>query len=1102
MGVRSLALGALGLALVVGGCQPHEAAITHLQVTVDWSDPIVVDQLTFTVLDGANTVVAPATRPLAAAGPLTSPSTVAILLPDSVVGNAISLRVDGLLGGAMVTSGRADNLSPLPDRGIDVNITLGHVLTAIAIMPTDLSVPIGLAQQLTAQASYSDGTTADVTDFASWTTSDATIVTVRDAAGTKGLITGVAIGSAQITATLDDQSSSAQVTVGAVRLQALSITPNPLVLPLGSGRLLKCTATYSDGSNQDATTSVDWTSTDPNVASIGNAGTGKGQAQSVQTGSTTISATLDGVNASATVAVVVPVLSQIVVEPSAVKVAAGFSHQFFATGIYTDGSSVDLTSAVTWSISDPSKANVSNAMTSHGLVNALAAGPVNVIAQQGSVNGSTSATVTAATLQQLMVTPTNPSTPKGTTTQLTATGIYSDGTTANLSAMVTWSTAPAGVSSISASGMATPLTTGSTTVTASLDSISSGTLLTVTAATLSSIALSPPSPTIADGTSVPLTATGTYSDGTTVDLTAQASWSSDATTVAGVSGGIVVGSAIGSAHITASMGGKSGTTMVTVTAATLQSIAITPPAPNLAAGTQLAFFATATYSDDSTQDVTASVTWLSSTPAVATIANASGSSGQATALSPGTTTISATVSGVTGSTTLTVSPAVLVSLALSPTNPGIPNGFSLTFMATGTFSDGTTQDMSALATWNSSAAAVATVSNATGSVGQARGVGVGQSTISASVGNVSASTLLTVSAAVLTAITVTPANSSLALGTAQQFTATGTYSDNVMRDLTGAVSWSSSAPGVADASNASASQGLVTSVSPGSSTISASLGGVSGSTGVTVTAAVLQSIAITPPDSSIVVGTAQNMTATGTYSDASTQDLTGQVTWVSSMPTYATISNDESSAGRVQGFAAGTTTVSASLGAVTGMTTLTVRMATLTSITVSPMTGAQVAAGLDVPFTAMGTYSNNTMQDLTSLVTWSSTVPSVAQVSNADGSNGVATGVAPGPTEIVATLGSVSGMADLTVLAPQLTSIAISPDAPTVAAQSTTPLTATGTYSDHSTADVTTMATWMSSDPTVATVDTSGVCSGVASGTATISASIGAVQQSVVLTVD
>src|SRR5262245_63574770 len=140
-------------------------------------------------------------------------------------------------------------------------------------------------------------------------------------------------------------------------------------------------------------------------------------------------------------------------------------------------------------------------------------------------------------------------------------------------------------------------------------------------------------------------------------------------------------------------------------------------------------------------------------------------------------------------------------------------------------------------------------------------------------------------AATLQSIAVTPANPSIAKGLTQQFTATGTFSDNSTQNLTNQVTWASATTSVATIN----STGLATGVAPGTSTISAMLGGVTGSTTLTVTAGGPQSSAVTPANPSLAKGLTQQFTATGTFSDNSTQNLTNQVTWASATPSVATI---------------------------------------------------------------------------------------------------------------------------------------------------------------------------------------------------------------------
>lgn len=171
--------------------------------------------------------------------------------------------------------------------------------------------------------------------------------------------------------------------------------------------------------------------------------------------------------------------------------------------------------------------------------------------------------------------------------------------------------------------------------------------------------------------------------------------------------------------------------------------------------------------------------------------------------------------------------ATLMSIAVTPASTSIVKGTTQQFTAKGTYSDGSTQNLTNTVAWSSSNTAVATIN----STGLASGVGPGSNTIQAASGTVTGAAQLTVTAPALSSITVTPANQSIPNGTTQQFTATGNYSDGSTQNLTNSVAWSSSNTASATIN----STGLATAVGTGSSTIQAVSGSVSGSTVLTVT---------------------------------------------------------------------------------------------------------------------------------------------------------------------------------------------------------------------------------------------------------------------------
>lgn len=172
----------------------------------------------------------------------------------------------------------------------------------------------------------------------------------------------------------------------------------------------------------------------------------------------------------------------------------------------------------------------------------------------------------------------------------------------------------------------------------------------------------------------------------------------------------------------------------------------------------------------------------------------------------------------------------------------------------------------------------------------------------------------------------------MAPGTRQQGTATGLFSDNTTKDLTSSVYWESSdvnvvevVPGIEAAdwtgSSASAgndSPGSITSNGTGSARITANWGNISGSTDVTVSSATLMSIVITPTTTKMLTGTTRQLTATGTFSDNTVQDVTTTVTWSSDILAVAAVGNDPGSKGQANAIAAGETMITATSGDVSG----------------------------------------------------------------------------------------------------------------------------------------------------------------------------------------
>lgn len=150
--------------------------------------------------------------------------------------------------------------------------------------------------------------------------------------------------------------------------------------------------------------------------------------------------------------------------------------------------------------------------------------------------------------------------------------------------------------------------------------------------------------------------------------------------------------------------------------------------------------ATGTFSDGTTENITAKVSWSTSDNSVASV----GTTGMVTGVSTGSATITATSGDVSGSTTLTVRVANLLSIHVNPTNANINSGSTLQYQALGTVAGGQQYDITDSVTWTSSNPTAAIISS-TGEATAQTPPSTQQSNITASSGSlVSNTAVLTV----------------------------------------------------------------------------------------------------------------------------------------------------------------------------------------------------------------------------------------------------------------------------------------------------------------------------------------------------------------------
>jgi 6-phosphogluconolactonase (cycloisomerase 2 family) len=262
------------------------------------------------------------------------------------------------------------------------------------------------------------------------------------------------------------------------------------------------------------------------------------------------------------------------------------------------------------------------------------------------------------------------------------------------------------------------------------------------------------------------------------------------------------------------------------------------------------------------------------------------------------------------------------------------------FAATAYYSDGSQADISSTAGWSSSNSSAATISAAGLATAATSAAPSGATTvISATAGGAAGTANLTVN--VLTAIAVTPANATIPLGVSQAYTATGTFTTPgsktpITMDLTSQVTWSVPAGNtVASIDNTGLLTTNGTGQGQGTTTVSATLCGLSGSTGVTVGAPVpTTTVQIAPAAPTAAVGQTVDFTAAFLNTDGSTTPVSTPVAWTSGTTTVANVIATNPAApydGSVAALTTGTSTITATTGtapnAYTATTTLTVAAA-------------------------------------------------------------------------------------------------------------------------------------------------------------------------------
>ena len=535
----------------------------------------------------------------------------------------------------------------------------------------------------------------------------------------------------------------------------------------------------------------------------------------------------------------------------------------------------------------------------------------------------------------------------------------------------------------------------------------------------------------------------------------------------------------------------------------LASIQVTSPNSIIPVGSGVQLIATGVCANSSTVNLTSTTAWTSDNAGVISVSSA----GIATAIAGGSTTLRANSVAIEGTINLTASTVTLVSLSVDPTPTDMANSSNKQLTATALFSDSSSLDVTDSATWSSNNGPVATVNNSSNK-GLVSSASAGVVTITANYNAQNASSVVTVNNSVLDHLEITPLNRTSTTGSFVSYYLTAVFTDNSTQNVTDLAEWSSNNVSVIDIDNSS-QKGRANFIALGDATITGSYGGLTISTPATVNNNPLTSIAISYKNQTLPATFEQQLTAIGTYADASTADITDSVTWSSDNTSAATASNVSGSKGLVTGIATGTAVIDAALSGVNQTLTVTITGATLTQLDVFP-SETFLGLGLNQQFYVTALFSDLTTMDVTDQVAWSSSSSGDLNISNGSGSEGFATNLYGGSgvsnVTITATKGGVSGVSNVILSDASLTGITTTPVSAVLNTSSGTDLRSYGQYSDGGSYEITNNAFWSSSNTSLGVVSNSTTSKGelttlLAQGTVTITSSYSGYNSSAVITI-
>jgi len=846
----------------------------------------------------------------------------------------------------------------------------------VVVLPSQLALAVGEEGHLRTLLFSREGKELEGREV-TWSSSDPQVA--RPSAD--GTVSGLRLGRAVITATSEGRAGTVTVEVHPVPVAAVDLAPGVLTLEVGDVSGFQCLLRDARGDVLEER-AVTWAADDPSLVDL----SATGRVVGLRPGKTTITAECGGVSGRAALIVTPEKVASLRISPETVEMMEGDSVHLAAVPLSARGRELSGRS-ILWESGGAEVAEVEEG----GLLWGIRPGSAILTARCEGKEASARVTVTLAPVLALDLLPATVSLAQGDSIRLHAIPRGREGRELG-HRPVSWSSSRGSVVEVDEEGLVRAVEEGEATVAAQCQGLEASARVAVLPAPVASVELPEPSITLGMGESRTLVPVLKGRDGRVLKERPMA-WSSSRPEVlrVGPDGGLTA-LAEGAAVVTVEVDGVSRTLSVTVSPEPVDVLQISPPVLDLEEGEEVQLAASPCGKAGRVLSGR-SLAWRSEDPSIASVSEG----GSLLARSPGAVRVTVSCEGKASSAEVTVRPAVVGSVEVTPEQASLPVG------GVGAFSGVVRSEkgrviLGRTLSWSSSDSEVAQVSDE----GRVRPLGTGTAIITASCEGLRASATLSVVPEGVASLRLGPAPATLATGDVLELRCrvVGTTG----RELPDRkVRWTSSAPEVASAT----ASGKVRALSPGDVSITAACEGREAALALKVTPPPVASVRIFPDGPSLFPG--ESVTLRVSLEDERGRELAGRtVSWSSSNPKVARVDDN----GRLEAVDSGTARVSARCEERSAEVLVEVKQIPVSSLDVVVRKGRiRVRRAQQLEAVARGEDGGRLKGRK---VTWATSDPTVAEVDP----SGRVRGVSAGSVRLTARCEGVEGFGSMTVDPP------------------------------------------------------------------------------------